>query len=469
LLPKIADSPIPVLLPLKVDAAAGNGVAFPPEIGAPAMFQAGPAGYDAAFYVTLPEPPRSKSEPRKIEILLSGFALLYDIGPRAGGEEKSPLLSPADFPGLRRFYFEGQMRYLFSRYGALYALAVECFDSNASSRRLTCQEAHGLAERILRTLTIAGGAPQQAPQTAGISIPNRPEKISADFAYYAVGDIIPGSGVRQRGGNSNYTVFSAIRFPLAETPAQTYSQMFMDDGDCTPVVGDSDRRRRNGAPFRCPERDSASTAEFPSGGAYNYPWRDNFCELRSFNVGQCPAGFGHQGEDIAPVDCRLYSRDLGQCERKDHPVVAVRDGTVLRAPGQVSFTLISNGASEHLLFRYLHMNPKLVDADGFFSGRTVREGEAIGRVGNYAGREGGTSYHLHFDMQAPTKDGWSFVNPYMTLVLAYERLIGARGAPIPDVVHDMPMAGASLNTPASLSESKLVPIVPKRKPRARHR
>ena len=30
-------------------------------------------------------------------------------------------------------------------------------------------------------------------------------------------------------------------------------------------------------------------------------------------------------------------------------------------------------------------------------------------------------------MQVPTRDGWVFVNPYMTLVAAYERLIGARG------------------------------------------
>ena len=52
----------------------------------------------------------------------------------------------------------------------------------------------------------------------------------------------------------------------------------------------------------------------------------------------------------------------------------------------------------------------------------------IGQVGNFSKKEGGTSYHLHFDMQVPTKDGWVFVNPYMTLVAAYERLIGERGA-----------------------------------------
>src|SRR5262249_59842210 len=44
--------------------------------------------------------------------------------------------------------------------------------------------------------------------------------------------------------------------------------------------------------------------------------------------------------------------------------------------------------------------------------------------------ERGTTYHLHFDMQIPTKLGWVFVNPYMTLVAAYEPLIGARGTEI---------------------------------------
>ena len=35
-------------------------------------------------------------------------------------------------------------------------------------------------------------------------------------------------------------------------------------------------------------------------------------------------------------------------------------------------------------------------------------------------------------MQVPTKAGWVFVNPYMTLVAAFERLIGARGTEIKD-------------------------------------
>ena len=56
----------------------------------------------------------------------------------------------------------------------------------------------------------------------------------------------------------------------------------------------------------------------------------------------------------------------------------------------------------------------------------------IGQVSNFSNKAAGTSYHLHFDVQVPTKDGWVFVNPYMTLVAAYERLIDARGMELAD-------------------------------------
>jgi hypothetical protein len=76
------------------------------------------------------------------------------------------------------------------------------------------------------------------------------------------------------------------------------------------------------------------------------------------------------------------------------------------------------------------MQPKQFDAGGFVSGRFVREGEVIGKVSNYFKRERDTTYHLHFDVQVPTKYGWVFVNPYMTLVAAYERQIRGRGQEI---------------------------------------
>jgi hypothetical protein len=80
------------------------------------------------------------------------------------------------------------------------------------------------------------------------------------------------------------------------------------------------------------------------------------------------------------------------------------------------------------------MRPKLLDAASVVSGRRVAEGELLGRIGNFSQHENGTSYHVHFDIQVPTRAGWVFVSPYMTLVSTYERLIGARGTEISDMV-----------------------------------
>src|ERR1051326_1403421 len=54
-------------------------------------------------------------------------------------------------------------------------------------------------------------------------------------------------------------------------------------------------------------------------------------------------------------------------------------------------------------------------------------GEKIGVVSNYLDHPNGTSRHLHFDVQVFTRDGWIWVNPYVTLISAYERLIHGRG------------------------------------------
>jgi hypothetical protein len=107
---------------------------------------------------------------------------------------------------------------------------------------------------------------------------------------------------------------------------------------------------------------------------------------------------------------------------------------------------VVNTETEHIRFRYLHMSPNKMDQDKVLSGRRVNEGEVIGQVGNYSKREGGTSYHLHFDIQVPTRDGWVFVNPYMTLVASYERLIGGRGEEISDVMPEIAVAAPVTTT-----------------------
>ena len=94
---------------------------------------------------------------------------------------------------------------------------------------------------------------------------------------------------------------------------------------------------------------------------------------------------------------------------------------------QQAATLQVNSHTEHIRFRYMHMSPTSLDADGILNGRIVAEGEKIGVVSNYLDHPNGTSRHLHFDVQVFTRDGWLWVNPYVTLISAYERLIRERG------------------------------------------
>jgi murein DD-endopeptidase MepM/ murein hydrolase activator NlpD len=308
----------------------------------------------------------------------------------------------AEFPGIRRIFLENRVRYAFERFGVPYVVSVDCFDASfARYRHMACRDADRVIERFLRSLHIAGGAPQPTPAAVAAPAPERPAEVSPVFTYQPPGRLIPGTGFRRNGGRADYTVYSTIRFPLAETPAFANTQYY---------------QRR------------------VAGGVAAYPWRDNFCEGRSYAVAQCPAGMGHQGQDIGTTYCSRSGAGDNRCGPHHDDVVAVRDGMLLRARGQEGVYLVVNTPTEHIRFRYLHMRPKLLDAAGVVSGRRVTSGELLGQIGNYSQHENGTSYHLHFDVQVPTRVGWVFVSPYMTLVAAYEQLIGARGAEIPDLM-----------------------------------
>ena len=91
--------------------------------------------------------------------------------------------------------------------------------------------------------------------------------------------------------------------------------------------------------------------------------------------------------------------------------------SLIRSPKQQAATLQINSRNEHIRFRYMHMNPAAMDADGILNGRQVEEGEKIGVVSNYLDHPNGTTRHLHFDVQVFTRDGWLWVNPYVTLDL----------------------------------------------------
>ena len=404
----IGRSPIPVLLPFDTAAwlettqsGTFNSLSiarFQADFRRADMFHAGASGYDAVFSL---EPGASEGMPqrtfaRPVEVQITGSILTYDLADPLGGKGEAVKALAAQFPDMRRFIREGYVRYAFTRFGVPYVVSIQCLDSAPRARRLACREAYPVAERFLKALRVAGGQPSRPRWDISSDFAERPAVASPDFTYRPTGDIIARTGNRRQGGHGDLTAYSQIRFPLVRTPVAIRSQSF-SRRDKTELVA----------------------------GAY--PWRDNFCEARSFNVGQCPSGFGHQGQDIRPVACPSGSETDESCDLRRQPVVAVRDGVVIRSPKQQAATLQINTRTEHIRFRYMHMNPSAMDEDGLLNGRRVAESEQIGVVSNYLDRPSGTSRHLHFDVQVFTRDGWIWVNPYTTLISAYERLIRGRG------------------------------------------
>jgi murein DD-endopeptidase MepM/ murein hydrolase activator NlpD len=472
--PGIADSPVPVLLPFDIDgwrkelAASPQPPANGEEIAdrfvkanfqASKFFKAGPGGYDAFFSLKLADVPEFSDIPYTdpVKIFFSGFGMTYDLdGPPLPEGELVKDLQDA-FPGIRRVLYESYVRYSFERYGATYVASMYCRDTRPRRKVFTCRQADRVAQRFLRALVLAGGTPSPSRQTADPVPLDRPEKASPDFTYYSPGSLIPGSGFkRDLGGRADRTVYARLRFPLNEAPDFANSQSFNNWGDCDFTGRTVRRLRKKDTPYSCKVNGLPLEFDESAPANYSYPWRDNFCEHRNFFVGQCPGGQGHQGQDIRPSSCTLLNNGADRCEPYHHDVVAAHDGMILRSPKQEAVYLFVNTASAYVRMRYIHMSPKKLDADGIVSGKVVHEGEIIGKVGNYNEYERGTSYHLHFDVQVPTKVGWVFVSPYMTLVSAYERLIGARGTEIKEGDPVPPVAGVApvIEHPEPKPESK---------------
>jgi hypothetical protein len=449
----IAASPVPVLLPFDTAAFLRDRAAAPDPVAAstnaPAdnylfgfnavpFFYPGPAGYDAVVVARAQEMRElGVGFSDAIHIHIGGSALVYQLDePR--GVIGWPVHGLDEFPGIRRTFLENYVRYTFVRYGVPYVVAIECSDGRLRFRKMSCRDADKVAVRFLKALRVAGGAPQAQPEAIAADTIDRPAEQSTVFTYHSPGDILPGTGFRRKGGVADYTVYSKIRFPLADAPAFANSQSFMNWGNCE-ATGRYGAGTLGGVrAYRCRVSGQMLVLDESAADNYSYPWRDNFCETRNFYVGQCPGGLGHQGQDIRPAFCRQRIEGANRCEPYLHDVVAVRDGAVLRAPTQEALYILVNAPNERIRFRYLHMLPKQFNADGMVSGRLVHEGEVIGKVGNFFRRERATTYHLHFDMQVPTKYGWVFVNPYMTLVASYERLIRGRGEEIKE--EDLPTA-----------------------------
>jgi hypothetical protein len=450
--PGIAKSSVPVLLPIDIDAWRADDAANMPEAATSdqyfgpfhpsKFFLAGPAGYSATFLLNQGDGDfavRYKKKAIQIEITGAGFTYNLD-GPNH--QEVFPAKDlETTFPGIKRILREAHVRYVFERFGVPYVVSIQCYDRRPSSKYLSCREADPIAIRFLSLLHTAGGAPRTLA-TPHLDLTEPAGKT--DFSYYAPGDLIPNTGWHKMPGRADYHVYAEMRFPIANAPAYVKSQSFMPWGDCY-RSGHTGRLGRKDGVYSCKVNGIPLTFNESAAVNFNYPWRDNFCELRDFLVGQCPGGYGHQGEDIRPANCVFDNEGSDRCLPYQHTIAAVRDGLILRQPGNLAAYLVINTPNEFVRFRYLHMNPKFMDDDGLVSGRQVSQGEIIGKVATWGDFEHGTSYHLHFNMQVMTKVGWVWVNPYMSLVLAYERMIGGRGTelhegdPVPPVPDKPPV------------------------------
>src|SRR5437899_1533680 len=71
----------------------------------------------------------------------------------------SDLKGFADFLGIRHLLLENYARNTFTRFGVPYVVSILCFDGGSRYRMISCRDAGKVAERFLKALHVAGGAP----------------------------------------------------------------------------------------------------------------------------------------------------------------------------------------------------------------------------------------------------------------------------------------------------------------------
>ncbi len=233
------------------------------------------------------------------------------------------------------------------------------------------------AVRIGASLLVASltAAPWARAQDAG----------AQSFTYAPPGELVPTSG-KGRADTKNYS--PGMRFPVEAAPAFANSQVWGRGGSS------------GGGGNQCDKEN------------FSYPWHDNYCESRTWDMPLCPSGQGHQGQDIRAASCR----------KGIHGVVSTVDGTITNI-GKFSVYVTDKDGNR---YDFLHMSNVAVKL-----GQAVKRGDRLGMVSNeFNGTP--TSVHLHFNMRQPVAGiGMVYVPTYMALVDSYKELLNGAPSPLP--------------------------------------
>ncbi len=263
----------------------------------------------------------------------------------------------------------------FKRHGAAYIITVEC---RTEEDKRCSEEAY--IRGLVDELAIVGGARGEPDHSllqlgAGAPLPvGRP--ADSQFTFRPPGELVQGSGT---GVTSSAIHAAGIRFPVERPKAYLNSQVYGIGGNKGPP------------------------GSWKDVGNYAYPWRDNFCEIRSRATPACPSGSGHQGVDIRP----------GGPEDQKYWAVAAEDGKIT----SVGLYSVYLTASSGIQYRYLHLEMARLSVK---QGDVIERGQRIGLISNDFGGTP-TPVHLHFEILQNVKGrGLVHVPPYSSLVKAYQ-------------------------------------------------
>ena len=238
---------------------------------------------------------------------------------------REPYRNDAHFPGIRRALIDSRPSLQLRALGVPYVVRSM---HRRSAVRADCRAARRQGRDALpQALNLAGGAPPTWTASRGAAAIDRPEQASADFTYFAAGDLIP-APARAARARADDTV---TQNPLSDRAGARLGRLAIVH-ELGQLRSDRTRRarwRRQEAAYRCRVNDKPLVNDEAKNFAY--PWRDNCLRAprptRSANVRR---RHGPSGPGYSPELLPGTRSAAGRCEPYQEDVVAVSDGVLVR-------------------------------------------------------------------------------------------------------------------------------------------